>query len=152
MLQNLTGSEAARLLAAELADYSPHGGYDTWLPNHCRRVVLELQAAWVDARYRTKQPADPRLWKLVMESAYKRAEEEHAAEVKNEFGETILLKDKIRFWRENIVEAQGLPEGQRDNLLEAQHQLQKEWRVAGKPSLKTTFCMAIWWAGGRTTW
>ena len=41
------------------------------------------------------------------------------------------MEDKIRYWRENVEEAAGMPEGERDDLLQRQKVLQQEWMAAG---------------------
>ena len=70
------------------------------------------------------------LWNLVVESGYSRATEELPASWTNEVtGETILLQDKIAFWRREIPEATGNPACR--NVLLAQRSLQQDTQVVG---------------------
>jgi hypothetical protein len=86
MRQRLSGAEAARLVAVELQDYSPHGPPSTWRVYHSRRTLLEIMCNW-KAGVPSGVRATPRLWSLVMESGYSRALEECDAVVQNEHGE-----------------------------------------------------------------
>ena len=91
---------------------------------------------------RLQEPATLELWQLVMESAYNRAEEEQ---------EEGWLQDKIAFWRENIVEAAGRPEGHGNNLLLQQQALQEQYCAdrVGAVALRPGDVLASDWVGWR---
>ena len=70
------------------------------------------------------------LWMTIAEAAYQRAAEEQPAEEVSKYGETVLLQDKITFWRTKIPAAAGLP-GEARILVEEQRKLQLEWYTKG---------------------
>ena len=127
---HLTGAECGRLFVGLLAEFSPHGEVSSWRPLHSRRCVVELQAKWKRSCSRMGLPATEEVWRTLVESAYSRAQEELEAVSVNHAGENIRLEDKVRFFRAQIVEAAGRPEGHQENFLVAQHALQTQ-RVAG---------------------
>ena len=129
MLQYLSGAECSRLFACELADYRPHGAPDTWRKSHAERTIEELKAHWTVACIWRKVRPCSQLWMGVAEGGYQRAGEEQQASEVNSYGETILLQDKIAFWRANIPAAAGFP-APAPNLVELQRTLQLGWYAA----------------------
>ena len=131
MEANLTGAEASRLVAAELADYSPYGPVATWQTGHSYRRLLEVQAFWrCSCMQRGVRPTEA-LWNAIVEAAYSRALEEQPAESTNHHDEVVFLDDKIAFWRAQIpVAAGGAPAG---NMLELQRAMQLQGAAADDP-------------------
>ena len=98
MNASLTGAETGRLLMGVLDEFCPHGPVASWRQLHSRRQVLELQAVWSRSCRQRGIPACPELWRLVVEAAYRRAEEELEASMQNPEGERSSLRQKIKFW------------------------------------------------------
>ena len=129
MEARLSGSEASRLVAAEVGDYSPYGAVDTWQCWHSYRRLEEIRSHWsVTCRDRGVSPTEG-LWAAVVESGYQRAEEEQEPVVRNHLNEAIRLQDKIAFWRVDIPIAAGLQH--RPNMLDLQRRLQVTPRAPG---------------------
>ena len=122
MLEDLTGPEAARVLVVHLAEYQPWGEEETWSPIAPRRHVMEVQAHWTRACLKREQRPTLKQWSLIVESAYRRAQDELEPSGVNWYGEEITLKSKIEYWRQHIPEARGNPCSQ--NMLQEQRRLQ----------------------------